>query len=218
MPARQTRYPEPTIEVGSGFFYTLMPIARLTAIALLAGLLGVHAQSSPQARTLVEFDFTTSAQGWLVSGDTGSTEPVLQPSGGSRGGHISNVDEALGETWYFSAPDSLLKQLASAENGTLSYSLKQSADIPSVLDDDVIVVGPAGRLSFRFGTSPGTGWTPFSVKLTAAAGWRWNWNARATQEQIRSVLANPTSLEIRGEYHTGPDEGALDTVVLKSGG
>ena len=71
-----------------------------------------------------------------------------------------------------------------------------------------------------FGTpmSPGTGWTPFSVKLTAAAGWRWNWNARATQEQIRSVLANPTSLEIRGEYHTGPDEGALDDVVLRSGG
>jgi len=32
------------------------------------------------------------------------------------------------------------------------------------------------------------------------------------------VLANPTSLEIRGEYYTGPDEGALDTVVLKSGG
>ena len=35
---------------------------------------------------------------------------------------------------------------------------------------------------------------------------------------MRSVLANPTSLEIRGEYHTGPDEGALDTVVLTAGG
>jgi alkaline phosphatase D len=169
-------------------------------------------------RTLVEFDYTASAQGWAVSGDTGSTEPVFHPSGGSPGGHISNADEALGETWYFRAPESLLKQLAAAENGTLSYSLKQSTDDPGFLDDDVIIVGPAGRLSFRFATSPGTGWTPFSVKLTAAAGWRWNWNARPTQEQIRSVLANPTSLEIRGEYHTGPDEGALDTVVLRSGG
>jgi len=35
---------------------------------------------------------------------------------------------------------------------------------------------------------------------------------------MRRVLANPTSLEIRGEYHTGPDEGALDTVVLRAGG
>ena len=32
------------------------------------------------------------------------------------------------------------------------------------------------------------------------------------------MLANPTSLEIRGEYHTGPDEGALDTFVLTGGG
>ena len=49
-------------------------------------------------------------------------------------------------------------------------------------------------------------------------GWRSNWNAPASQEQIRRVLANPTSLEIRGEYHTGPDEGALDHVVLRAGG
>jgi hypothetical protein len=197
-----------------------MPTARPTVIAavLAAGLIGLHAQSSSQERTLVEFDFTASAQGWVVSGDTGSVEPVFHPSGGSAGGYISNTDEALGETWYFRAPEGLLKHLAAAENGTLSYSLKQSTDDQGFLDDDVIIVGPAGRLSFRFGTSPGTGWTPFSVKLTAAAGWRWNWNARATQEQIHSVLANPTSLEIRGEYYTGPDEGALDTVVLKSGG
>jgi alkaline phosphatase D len=197
-----------------------MLIVRPTAIAiaLLAGLIGLHAQPAPQERTLVACDFTTSAQGWLVSGDTGATEPVFHPSGGNPGGHISHVDEAVGETWYFRAPDSMLKQLGAAENGTLSFSLKQSSDDTGFLDDDVIIVGPAGRLSFRFGTSPGTSWTPFSVKLTAAAGWRWNWNARATQDQIRSVLANPTSLEIRGEYHTGPDEGALDNVVLKSGG
>ncbi len=197
-----------------------MPIAKPTviAVALFAGFTSLHAQSLPQEWTLVECDFTASAQGWLVSGDTRPAEPVFQPSGGSPGGHISHADEALGETWYFRAPDSVLRQLAAAENGTLSYSLKQSTDDPGFLDDDVIIVGPAGRLSFRFDTSPGTGWTPFSVKLTAAVGWRWNWNARATQEQIHSVLANPTSLEIRGEYQTGPDEGALDSVVLRSGG
>jgi hypothetical protein len=196
-----------------------MSIATPTvaAAALAAGLLSLHAQPASQERMLVEFDFTASAQGWFVSGDTASTEPVFHPSGGNPGGHISNVDEALGETWYFRAPDSLLKALAAAEHGTLSYSLKQSAEIPSFLDDDVIIVGPAGRLSYRFTTQPGTDWTLFSVKLSAEAGWRWNWNARPTQDQILSVLANPTSLEIRGEYHTGPDEGALDNVVLKTG-
>jgi len=197
-----------------------MPIARPTVIAavLAAGLIGLHAQSSPEGRTLAEYGFAASAEGWGVSGDTGATEAMFHPSGGNPGGHISHVDEAVGETWYFRAPESVLKQLAAAEDGTLTYSLKQSSDDTGFLDDDVVIVGAAGRLSFRFGTSPGTNWSSFSVKLTAAAGWRWNWNARATQEQIHSVLANPTSLEIRGEYHTGPDEGALDTVVIRSGG
>lgn len=194
-----------------------IPKPSAIGLALLAGLIGLHAQA-PQERTLVAFDFAASAEGWVISGDTSAAQPVYHPSGGSTGGHISYVDEALGETWYFRAPEGLLRQLAAAENGTLSYRLKQSSDDTGFLDDDVVIVGPAGRLSFRFDTSPGTRWTPFSVRLAAAAGWRWNWSARATQEQIHRVLANPTSLEIRGEYYTGPDEGALDEVVLTSGG
>jgi hypothetical protein len=184
---------------------------------MIGALIGLQARSSAQQRTLVEHSFTASAEGWGISGDTVPADALFRPVGGSPGGHISYVDEALGETWYFRAPDSLLRQLAAAEYGALSYSLKQSIADPGFVDDDVILVGPAGRLSFRFGMSPGTEWTAFSVRLSADAGWRWNWNARATQEQIRSVLANPTSLEIRGEYHTGPDEGALDNVVLTSG-
>jgi len=206
-----------------------MPLARFTAIAAgaLVCLMGGHlrlaalaqgGQSSPRERTVVAHDFETSAQGWLVSGDTVSSEPQFHVAGGDPGGYISHVDEALGETWYFRAPESMLSALRAAESGTLSYSLKQSADEPGFLDDDVIIVGRAGRLSFRFATSPGTGWTSFSVRLTAGTGWRWNWSAPATQEQIRSVLSNPISLEIRGEYHTGPDEGALDNVVLRAGG
>ncbi|HET7694533.1 MAG TPA: laminin B domain-containing protein [Vicinamibacterales bacterium] len=187
-------------------------------LGALVCVMSGRAHSSMQQRTLAAHDFESSRHGWLVSGDTGQSEPRLHAAGGHPGGYISHVDEAVGETWYFLAPESVLTALRAAENGTLSYSLKQSAEIPGVLDDDVIIVGPAGRLSYRFPTSPGTGWTPFSVKLTAAAGWRWNWNAPATQEQIRRVLANATSLEIRGEYHTGPDEGGLDNVVVRAGG
>jgi hypothetical protein len=188
------------------------------AAGILVCLMGGHAQSLPQARTLVSHAFATSSDGWQVSGDSGSFEPYFHASGGDPGGYISHTDEALGETWYFRAPDSVLTALAAAEHGTLSYRIKQSAEQASVLDDDIVIVGPEGRLSYRFRTSPGTGWTSFSVKLTAELGWRWNWNAQASQQQIRSVLANSTSLEIRGEYHTGPDEGALDSVVLTAGG
>ena len=112
----------------------------------------------------------------------------------------------------------MLKELSAAEHGTLSYDLEQSADEPGFLDDDVVIVGPAGRLSYRFRSSPGPDWKTFSVRLSASAGWRWNWSMPATQEQIRRVLDNPTSLEIRGEYYTGPDVGGLDNVVLRAGG
>ncbi len=100
-------------------------------------------------------------------------------------------------------------------NGTISFSLRQSESQVSRLDDDVVIVGPAGRLSYRFQTAPGTEWMHFSVRLLESEGWTWNWNRRATQAQINSVLAAPTGLDIRGEYATGQDEGSLDNFVLR---
>jgi alkaline phosphatase D len=185
---------------------------------LIAGFLGASVATQSDGRIIVRHDFSTAAQGWLVSGDTGLAAPEFHATGGHPGGYISNEDEALGETWYFRAPDEVLKRMAEAEHGTLTYDLRQSAAEPGFLDDDVVFVGPAGRLSYRFRATPGTDWTNLSVAFSASAGWRWNWNAVATQEQIRRVLDNPTSLEIRGEYYTGPDIGGLDNVVLRAGG
>jgi laminin B (domain IV) len=100
-------------------------------------------------------------------------------------------------------------------NGSISFSLKQSGSQVSLFDDDVVIVGPAGRLSYRFKIAPGTEWTDFSVRLLESEAWTWNWNRRATQAQIDSVLGAPTGLDIRGEYVTGQDEGSLDNFVLK---
>ena len=186
------------------------------ACALPLGALALHA-AGVQPRTgpaLVRHDFTESAQGWRVSGDTETAEPMFSMSGGHPGGCITGVDEALGETWYFRAPAAVLQQLPAAVNGTLGYSLKQSGATISLIDDDVVIVGAAGRLSYRFQAAPGTDWTDFSVRLSESDRWTWNWNRRATQAQIESVLAAPARLEIRGEYVTGPDEGSLDNFVL----
>jgi hypothetical protein len=169
-------------------------------------------------RTLVVHDFDSSAEGWLIAGDTGLLQPRFRPVGGQSGGYIFSDDEALGETWYFRAPDSVLPHLAAAEGGRLSFSLKQSSDLQGYLDDDLVIQGSAGRLSYRFRTQPGTDWTAFSVRLSTEEDWRWNWNARATGEQLRSVLRDPSRLEIRGEYFTGDDVGGLDHVVLTAGG
>jgi len=168
-------------------------------------------------RELLVHVFSTSAEGWQVSGDTGPTAPIYHPSGGRAGGYISNADEAVGETWYFRAPASVLAQLPAAVGGRIEFSLKQDAADAGFPDDDVVIVGPAGRLSYRFSYAPGTDWTDYSVRLSASEPWRWNWNARATEEQIRSVLGRPSALEIRGEYRTGDDVGAMDRFVLTSG-
>jgi hypothetical protein len=167
---------------------------------------------SPAGSVLVSHEFTESAQGWHVAGDTGTIAPVFTAGGG---GYITGNDEAIGETWYFRAPMSVLRQLPAAVNGTISFTIKQSGSQVSLFDDDVVIVGPAGRLSYRFPTAPGTDWTDFSVRLLESEGWTWNWNRRATQAQIDSVLAAPTGLDIRGEYVTGQDEGSLGRFVLR---
>jgi hypothetical protein len=184
----------------------------LCALAPAAYLVIAQTQAGP---VLVKHDFTESAEGWQVAGDAGTGDPIFSASGGHPGGSIAGTDEALGETWYFRAPASVLRQLPSAVNGTISFSLKQSGEQVSRLEDDVVIVGAAGRLSYRFTTAPGTEWTDCFVRLSEDDGWTFNWNKRATQAQIESVLAAPTGLDIRGEYVTGDDEGSLDNFVLR---
>lgn len=166
---------------------------------------------------LVVCDFSSSPEGWQVAGDTGPGKLAFHASGGRSGGYISYTDDAVGETWYFQAPAGVLKNLAAAEGGRLEYRLKVDIADGAFPDDDVVIVGPAGRLSYRFDHSPGTDWTDFSVALAASANWRWNWNARATQEQIHAVLSQPLRLEIRGEFRTGDDTGGMDDFVLTTG-
>lgn len=196
----------------------LVTAAALSVPFIVLASYPAHGQSQA-GRTLVSHDFATSAQGWRISSDTGTTDPIFNSSGGSPGGCITGIDEAIGETWYFLAPGAVLQQLAAAENGTISFSLKQSTIVDGgFLDDDVVIVGTAGRIGYRFGfgSAPGTRWKEFFVRLSEGPGWRWNLGAPATQAQIHSVLAAPLRLEIRGEYVTGPDEGALDNFILNA--
>jgi hypothetical protein len=198
-------------------------VIRRLALALFLAAVRVHhadGQSAPQSipHTLIRHEFTESNQGWRLTTDTGITDSEFAAAGGDPGGRISGRDEEIGETWYFRAPLAVLRHLPAAENGVISFSLRQSTDVDGgFLDDDVVIIGESGRLGYRFGrgSAPGTAWKRFSVRLSASAGWTWNGSGPATQAQLRSVLASPLSLEIRGEYTTGPDEGFLDNFELQ---
>jgi hypothetical protein len=190
------------------------PARLVWALSLLVlACHSAHAQTRG-GTTLVSHDFTESAQGWLIAADAQTNEPIYSATGGRPGGCITWVDDALGETWYFQAPSTVVQRLPAAVNGTISFSFKQSAAMASVVDDDIVIVGPAGRLSYRFATPPGTDWKDYSVRLSASEGWTWNWNERATQAQLERALAAATRLEIRGEFVTGEDRGSLDNFVL----
>lgn len=204
------------------------PKARRCVLALIIVLMAVRvhpADGQPvtgaTARILIRHEFTASNDGWRLTTDTGSADAAFAAAGGDPGGHIGGTDEEIGETWYFRAPLAVLQHLPAAENGVISFSLRQSTDVDGgFLDDDVVIAGETGRIGYRFGRGsvPGTAWKRFSVRLSASAGWRWNGSGPATQAQIRSVLAAPVSLEIRGEYTTGADEGFLDNFELKAAG
>ncbi len=196
-----------------------MVLALATCVAAVR-VQHADGQSLPPSNpgTLIRHEFTESNQGWHLTTDTGSADAGHAAAGGDPGGHIAGRDEEIGETWYFRAPLAVLRQLPAAENGVISFSLKQSTTIDGgFLDDDVVIIGEAGRVGYRFGrgSAPGTAWKRFSVRLSASAGWTWNGSGPATQAQVRSVLASPLSLEIRGEYATGPDEGFLDNFELQ---
>jgi hypothetical protein len=189
-----------------------LPVRALTLPALALVLLAAR----PAAQILMRHEFTGSNQGWGITTDTGIADASFVPSGCVSGGCISGKDEEIGETWYFRAPEAVLAQLPKAE--VISYSLKQSTNIDGgFLDDDVVIVGKAGRAGYRFGrgSAPGTAWKHFTVPLSATSGWRWNGGAPATEAQLRSVLEAPLVLEIRGEYVSGADEGFLDDFELQ---
>ena len=95
------------------------------ASALSVAALACRPAGAQAGRTLIRHDFTDSAQGWTVSGDTRPAAAVFSRTGGHPGGCITGVDEALGETWYFLAPATVLRQLPNAANGTKPNSKKE---------------------------------------------------------------------------------------------
>ena len=76
-----------------------LALVAVFSVGLIGGLLQTGVETQSGGRVIVAHDFSTSDQGWLISGDTGLTAPEFNATGGHPGGYISNVDEALGETW-----------------------------------------------------------------------------------------------------------------------
>lgn len=174
--------------------------------------------------TTTSSTFDTNTEGWTIFGDA-QVEYVA--SGGNLGGYISATDQSTGITWFFEAPTKFLGNISAAYGQLLTFELKQSrtdnqndvntgdAIFNSNIIPDIVLVKDELMLLYNFPGSPGTSWTPHSVRLDEFDGWRNDATGHpATQVELITVLSSLTALWIRGEYRSGSDTGGLDNVIL----
>jgi len=190
---------------------TTLNLVRLAAA--FAAVSCVIATSS--AATISTFD--SSADGWTAVGDTAAPVTFIA-TGGNPGGFVQVEDSVSGGVIYFVAPSKFLGNHSAAYGTNFQFDLMQFfTEAPDQFDDDDILLTGAGlTLAFDTATNPLNGaWSSYSVPLVET-GWHLTNIAGPppTQAQMQSVLGNLTSVEIRGEFQTGPDTDSLDNVQL----
>lgn len=181
----------------------------LAAVALAAGA------ASAGAVVLASSSFDTDTEGWTVQNGASSFQWVA--SGGESGGFVRATDSTPGVAWVYVAPAAYLGDMSDAYGGTLSFWLRAVPLTNPHVENyaDVKLTGAGLTLAIDAGASPTNTWTAFNLSLSAGA-WRLDdlSGAVASPAQVQAVLADLTSIRIRGEFSNAVDIGAIDTVVL----
>lgn len=189
----------------------------LTYLSLsLFGAQPVRAQDA-QPIVIAVSTFDVDDEGWTVIGDAqrGTGIPTFVASGGNPGGFLSATDDETGGVWYWQAPAKFLGNISEAYGQTLRFELRQSAVTQQRDDYDVVLKGPGGTFYFDTPYNPAKTWTAYAVVLSETAGWTKSDGSIPTQVEMRALLADVTTLQIRGEYRSAADTGDIDNVVLE---
>lgn len=155
--------------------------------------------------------FDTDLEGWTSTGGSLNWEP---------GGYITGIEGGSG-VWQYIAPTAYLGDIGAYYGGTLSFDLSQPSQSSQFDDVDITLIGGGMTLVMDFPNNPDTSFTSYSVDLELGGGWRvGSASGRiATETEIRMVLGDLTSLQIRGEFVNGTtdDASSLDNVFLEFG-
>lgn len=172
-----------------------------------------------------QFTFDSDAEGWTgvnlndqpPFGSGGSPLTMeYHANGGNPGGYIALTDPDSLDFW-FAAPAGVLGNQATAYGTTLSYDLRNTGNTYDGTPD-VVLAGAGIELVINLGPGPTPDvWTPYSVVLNEAAGWRKGslGGDTPTAGEFQAVLGSLTGLRIRGEYFAGGfglEVGAIDNV------
>jgi|GEM_PF-1706794 len=175
-----------------------------------------------QEAAIASTDFETGTVGWKVAklSSTLTDPPTVLgsynpswPVDGDAGNGIQFTDVDSGIA-YWSAPPRFLGNQSEAYRGYLRYSYFATSPNPDLDVADVLLVGSSLTLVADH-PSPKGNWRQGRIPLQPGF-WKVLGGAQATEEQIKSVLADLDALYIRAEYDSGPDSYRLDHVVVAS--
>lgn len=193
-------------------------LLTLAALTLWSAIPPAHGQ-------LARSTFDVDADGWTVverANDSltvvNTRSPVYTNSGGNPNGYIHATDAAPGfSDFYFRAPAKFLGNQQAAYGYPLMFDLiSDLRDTPTQLVYSVILTGAActNVITVPRMAAPNT-WTHFVVMLQAGAGWMdISTGLPSTSQGLSNCLGTLQSLDIAGEFGTGPDTGGIDNVIL----
>ncbi|MBS1557950.1 MAG: VCBS repeat-containing protein [Bacteroidetes bacterium] len=173
-------------------------------------------------------DFSMNADGWTAPNAAGGILNYVATGGNPTGyvsatGYNSGVMFPVPIYFYFTAPAKFLGNVSSLYNHTITFDLQEGTNQTLVSLADVILSnGTTTLYYFSLPSQPAVapGWSSYSVTVNELSG---NWKTSnsitgtaATKDQIKTVLLNLTSFQIRGRYGAAITTGSLDNVVMNT--
>lgn len=195
-----------------------LTVVRRTVLALSC-LSALTAATGAAAAIAAQSDFSLNTEGWLLAGDAITDFPSHIATGGNPDGFSRGTDQTIGGVWYWQAPAKFLGDRSLSFGQMLSFDLRMRGSGPLFESPDLKLIGGGLTLNLDLAPVPqDLVWTTYAVTLDQTTAWHVGSAAgpAATEAQVRQVLADLQTLQIRGEFITGADNGDLDNVILSA--
>ncbi len=174
------------------------------------------------AQAQINSTFDTDVDGWTFMSSSTSITVNHQATGGNPGSYISATyssnTNATVQNWI--APSKFKgNHLLRSLGMKLKFDLQQSQAGTGAGYD--VLIRNGGNFIYLSGITPKPAvtpaWTSYSFTLDETGGWFYSSGAAlATRAQIKYILANITSIEIRGTYATNASyTSGIDNVILE---
>jgi gliding motility-associated-like protein len=173
--------------------------------------------------------FDTDADGWTFYNAAATSIAITHNSAsGNPGGYISvtyasasntsNANTNLNNQVWFAPPKFLGNHLVKSLGMNLKFDLQQS-QAGTASGVDVVIQSGGTYIYFNLPVKPAVApsWSSYSLTLDETLGWIYSSGGTiATRSQIKGILTNVTSIEIRGTYATNASyTSGIDNVILE---